>query len=326
MIVLEAKGISRKWNEQTVLESVDIQLHRGTKLGIAGETGSGKTSLLEILGGRGQADAGIVLFNGQKVPGTMEKLVPGHPGIAFLSQQSELPPHYWIHEIMEYASAMSDEQRRQLYRVCRVEHLLNRRTNQLSGGERQRIALARELSGQPKLLLMDEPFSNLDAHHKRIMKDVLNDISSALQITQMLVSHDATDLLPWADELLIMRNGSIVQSGKPAVLYNEPLNGYVAGLLGEYNLLDPRSAAFATLPFKAGVHSRWMVRPEDIVPASGSDRQLDTVVKNIGFRGHFTACQLDVKGETLIMYLHQPVLSIGDKIGVRIVKVREVAG
>lgn len=320
MIVLEAKGISKKWNQQVVLESVDIRLTRGMKMGIAGETGSGKTSLLEIIGGRGQADAGIVLFHGQKVPGIMEKLVPGHPGIAFLSQQFELPPHYWIHEILEYASEMSDEQRHQLYRICRIEHLLGRRTNQLSGGERQRVSLARELSARPQLLLMDEPFSNLDAHHKRVMKDVLDDISRQLGITQVLVSHDAADLLPWADELVIIRSGKIVQSGKPAILYNEPASLYVAGLLGEYNLLDPQLPAFAALPFEAGTHSHWLVRPEDIVPASGADRQLSGVVKNIEFRGHFSAYHLEINGEILVMYSLHSVLSIGDKIGLRILK------
>lgn len=321
MIVLEAKGISKNWNEQVVLKSVDIRLRKGMKMGIAGETGSGKTSLLEILGGRGQADGGIVLFNGEKVPGVMEKLVPGHKGIAFLSQQFELPPHYWIHEILEYASEMSEIQRHQLYKICRIDHLLQRRTNQLSGGERQRVALARELSARPQLLLMDEPFSNLDAHHKRVMKDVLDDISQQMGITQALVSHDAADLLPWADELMIMKNGETVQAGKPTVLYNEPNNLYVAGLLGEYNLLDPQLPAFAALPFEAGTHTQWMVRPEDILLATGSDRQLNAIVKDIEFRGFFYASHLEIHGETVLMYQFQPAFAIGDKIGVKVNRV-----
>lgn len=128
-----------------MLQNVGFRQRRFEKLAVAGETGSGKSTLLKIVAGLTQPGEGEVLFEGQKVRGPEEKLLPGHPGIAYLSQHFELRNSYRVEEELEYASKMPAEQSRHVYEVCRVAHLLKRWTNQLSGGERQRIALARLL-------------------------------------------------------------------------------------------------------------------------------------------------------------------------------------
>ena len=102
-----------------------------------------------------------------------------------------------------------------LFEICQVDHLLKRRTDQLSGGEKQRIALCMLLVKCPKLLVLDEPFSNLDPIHKTVLKTVIEDIGKRLQITCMLTSHDPHDTLSWADEILVMKNGKIIQQGTP---------------------------------------------------------------------------------------------------------------
>jgi ABC-type sugar transport system ATPase subunit len=320
MALLSAQQISKKINGEPVLVNINLSIRTGMRLGIAGETGSGKSSLLQILGGRGQADQGTVWMNEKKVPGIHEKLVPGHPGIAYLSQDFELPPHHYIHEILAYASEMPEAERFRLYEWCRIGHLLSRRTNQLSGGERQRVALARELSAKPELLLMDEPFSNLDAFHRQIMKEVLADLSREMNITQVMVSHEAQDLLPWADELIILHKGRLIQKGNPMQLYQQPENVYVAGLLGEFNLVDPMKPAFAALPFEYKTGSKWMIRPEDIKSASGTDRHLMAILKEISFRGAYYAAKIQVEDQDLLMYLHEPEMGLGEKLGVRIAK------
>lgn len=324
MALLSAQKVFKFIQAVPVLNGIDLEVNAGTRLGIAGETGSGKTSLLQILGGRGQADKGSVWMNGKKVPGTQEKLVPGHPGIAYLSQDFELAPHYYIHEILSYASEMPDTERFKLYEWCRIAHLLSRRTSQLSGGERQRVALARELSAKPQLLLMDEPFSNLDAFHRQIMKEVLADLSVEMSITQIMVSHEAQDLLPWADELHVLRNGKMIQQGKPQQLYHQPQNTYVAGLLGEYNLVDPQMPPFAGLPFAHEPGSKWLIRPEDIVPATGADRQLQGILKEVSFRGAFYACKIQVADQDLLIYLREPGLGLGERVGVRLGRVLSI--
>lgn len=316
MFILTAKAIGKRLHDSSILEFIDLEVPRGAKWAIVGETGSGKTSLLEILGGRGQADQGLVMFEGKKVPGIMEKLVAGHEGIGFLSQHFELPPHYWVHEILQYASEMSEKDREELYEICEIDHLLNRRTNQLSGGERQRISLARELSAKPRLLLLDEPFSNLDAHHKRDMKAILNRISTELGITLILVSHDATDVLPWAHHILILKKGKIIQQGDPITLYKEPRNAYVAGLLGEYNLLDPANKDLDILNLKEQPNKYWLVRPEDIIVTHPIEQSVKVKLLDISFRGPFYSCTLLLGKTILHMHLKTPNFKVGDTIDI----------
>jgi len=209
-------------------------------MAVAGETGSGKTTLLKTMAGLAQAEKGTVSFEGQRVLGPLEKLIPGHPGIAYLSQQFELPQHLRIEQVLEYANELPEEEAQELFRVCQIDHLMKRKTHQLSGGERQRIALAKLLIASPRLLLLDEPFSNLDMIHKEVLKSVIRDIGQRLDITCMLVSHDPLDTLSWADEILVLRDGKVVQQGPPMQVYQTPVDEYVAGLFGKYNLIDGR--------------------------------------------------------------------------------------
>ena len=222
------------------LGDVRMVLSKGWKMAVAGETGSGKTTLLKTIAGLAQAEKGTVSFEGQRVLGPLEKLIPGHPGIAYLSQQFELPQHLRIEQVLEYANELPEEEAQALFRVCQIDHLMKRKTHQLSGGERQRIALAKLLIASPRLLLLDEPFSNLDMIHKEVLKSVIRDIGQRLDITCMLVSHDPLDTLSWADEMLVLRNGLVVQQGPPMQVYQAPVDEYVAGLFGKYNLIDGR--------------------------------------------------------------------------------------
>lgn len=222
------------------LGDVRMVLSKRWKMAVAGETGSGKTTLLKTMAGLAQAEKGTVSFEGQRVLGPLEKLIPGHPGIAYLSQQFELPQHLRIEQVLEYANELPEEEAQELFRVCQIDHLMKRKTHQLSGGERQRIALAKLLIASPRLLLLDEPFSNLDMIHKEVLKSVIRDIGQRLDITCMLVSHDPLDTLSWADEILVLRDGKVVQQGPPMQVYQTPVDEYVAGLFGKYNLIDGR--------------------------------------------------------------------------------------
>jgi ABC-type sugar transport system ATPase subunit len=208
MQFLQVSSIRKQLSPSFTLGSIQFSQPQGKKISITGETGSGKSSLLRIIAGLLQPDAGNVFFEGSRVPGPDEKLLPGHPDIAYLSQDHELRNNYRMGELLEYANKIPADQALALYRLCRIDHLLQRKNDQLSGGEKQRVALARLLVGSPKLLLLDEPFSNLDLIHKNILKGVIGDIAERLQITCMLTSHDPTDTLSWADEILVMRHGN----------------------------------------------------------------------------------------------------------------------
>jgi iron(III) transport system ATP-binding protein len=161
---------------------ISFTQQKARKLAIAGETGSGKSTLLKMIAGLAQPAEGEIRFRGERVLGPQERLVPGQPGIAYLSQHFELWNNYRVEEILSYANDLSVEAAAALYAICRIDHLLARRTDQLSGGERQRIALARLLVRPPRLLLLDEPFSNLDHIHKSLLKTVIRDIGLARSI------------------------------------------------------------------------------------------------------------------------------------------------
>jgi ABC-type sugar transport system ATPase subunit len=250
----DGEGRRRSDGERYILQGISFTQAPLQKIAIAGATGSGKTTLMKIIAGLIQADTGEVFFENKRVKGPAGQLIPGFPGIAYLSQHFELRNNYRVEEILEYANRLPAAEK--LYEICRIGHLLRRRTDQLSGGERQRIALARLLSTSPRLLLLDEPYSNLDPEHRNNLKAVVREIGEKLNITCMLVSHDPVDSLSWADEILVLEQGRMVQKDKPERIYRQPANEYTAGLFGGYNVLTPPQAVLFQV--KPGIF-----RPED---------------------------------------------------------------
>jgi ABC-type sugar transport system ATPase subunit len=262
---------------------ISFTQQKAQKLAIAGETGSGKSTLLKMIAGLAQPAEGEIRFGGERVLGPQERLVPGQPGIAYLSQHFELWNNYRVEEILSYANDLSVGESAALYAICRIDHLLARRTDQLSGGERQRIALARLLVRPPRLLLLDEPFSNLDHIHKSLLKTVIRDIGEKLDITCILVSHDPLDTLGWADEILVLKNADIVQQGEPELVYRQPVNEYVAGLFGRYNLIG-------------GV----FVRPEDLRIVKAGKETLCGTVESIIFQGSYYEVEVRLSGDSVV--------------------------
>ncbi|MFN3665689.1 MAG: ATP-binding cassette domain-containing protein, partial [Sediminibacterium sp.] len=196
--LLVVEGISKTQSGNLILHPVSFRLVAGKKLAIVGETGSGKSTLLKMIGGHIAPDSGKILFNGERVWSPPVTLLPGHNGIAYLSQDFELRNNYKVHELLSYKNLLTPESAAQLYQVCKVSHLMNRKNDELSGGERQRVALAKLLVGVPQLLLLDEPFSNLDLPQKKNINAVIHAISEQLKITCIMVSHDPVDTLSWA--------------------------------------------------------------------------------------------------------------------------------
>lgn len=288
MNLLQVTGISLQEEENVVLKDISFSQEAFQKIVIAGETGSGKSTLLQIIAGLVQADTGLVLFDNKRVKGPAEELVPGHPGIAYLSQQFELPQFLRVEQVLRYANKLGPQEAETLYGVCQIDHLLKRKTNQLSGGERQRIALARLLLSRPRLLLLDEPFSNLDMAHKQMLKTVIHDIGERLEITCMLISHDPHDTLSWADEILVLREGQLLQKGTPGQIYRQPVNEYVAGLFGPYNLISPAAAqAIAPLPVSLQAGEKIMIRPENLKIAVAGKQAVSGKVNRVTFYGSY---------------------------------------
>ena len=299
--LLELSAVSRQEGASLTLDGVNLQLQANKKLAIAGETGSGKTTLLKIMAGLVAPTAGEVRFEGVRVKGPDERLIPGQPGIAYLSQQFEFPNHYRVEEILDFENRLPQQQAEELYKVCRIDHLMKRMNGQVSGGERQRIALARLLISSPRLLLLDEPFSNLDAIHRSILKSVIRDLGEQLNITCLLVSHDPLDTLSWADEVIVLKEGKIVQQGRPEVIYQQPVDAYVAGLFGVGNFIGPqRASVFAALPGMEMKDRTAFIRPENFTLTEESPDAIAGIISGIHFFGSYNDLDIIVNDGSVI--------------------------
>jgi ABC-type sugar transport system ATPase subunit len=310
MVLLEVKSLDKKSVDGFAVKNISFTQQQGERIAIAGETGSGKSSLLRIIAGLVQPDAGMILFKGARVTGPEEQLIPGHPHIAYLSQHFELRNNYWVYELLEMASKLPSTEAATLYSICQVDHLLRRRTNELSGGEKQRIVLAMQLSKKPQLLLLDEPFSNLDAIHEQTIKKVLQDVNEHYKTSCIMVSHDGKDVLSWADTIHIMQNGQFVQSGSPREIYDSPLTEYCAGLFGAYNYLPANFFSPAE-----DAQKYIFIRPEQLMIASSDTKNaLQGVIKSVLYFGSYYRIGVTANGHQLQVDVPQNSWQTGDQI------------
>jgi ABC-type sulfate/molybdate transport systems ATPase subunit len=310
-VLLAVSQISFIRKEKSVLKDISFTLAGGQKIVIAGETGSGKSSLLKIIAGLEQPTAGDVLLNQIRVKGPADQLVPGHPLIAYLSQHFELPKFLRVEQVLEYASQVSNTLASRIFSICRINHLMQRKTNELSGGERQRIAIARLLIQQPQLLLLDEPFAHLDIPLKKILKQVVDDIGVKLNITCILVSHDPTDTLPWADEILVLKNGQLVQRGTSREIYQAPKNEYVAGLFGEYSLLD--TPWIKKLGIKT-TRKKVFLRPEQLSLTTKKKKSFSAVITSIQYLGQVTMLEVTSNQKSFLIQTADGRYDIGQQV------------
>ncbi|MCW3110741.1 MAG: transporter ATP-binding protein [Segetibacter sp.] len=312
MNLLTVSGISKQSERGFVLKDISFTLQRFQKVAIAGETGSGKSTLLKIIAGLVQPDAGQVLFENERVLGPEEKLIPGHRGIGYLSQYFELRNNYKVEELLEMANKIPEEEAQTIYEVCQITHLLKRRTDQLSGGEKQRIATARLLITSPKLLLLDEPYSNLDMVHKNVLKSVIHDIGEKLQITCIMISHDPLDTLSWADEIMVMKDGQIIQKGTPMQVYRQPVNEYAAGLFGTYNLISHNQAIAFGSSTGLKINGNIFTRPEDFQITANEKKSLIGEVNKVNFFGSYYEVELLLDEGMITLKTHEGTVAPGD--------------
>ncbi|MEJ8800767.1 ABC transporter ATP-binding protein [Pontibacter sp. H249] len=315
MSFLNVSGISVVEDGITILDNISFTQQQFQHIAIAGETGSGKSTLLQTIAGLVQPVSGQVMFEGEKVQGPHDVLVPGHAGIAYLSQQYELPQFLRVEQVLKYANTLPAAEAANLYAICQIEHLLKRKTNQLSGGEKQRIALARLLASSPRLLLLDEPFSNLDMVHKSTLKAVIHNISENLEITCILISHDPDDTLSWADEILVMKDGKLQQTGTPEQVYRQPVNEYTAGLFGKYNLIPPALVTIFPGVKQVKLNDKpLMVRPEHLKFTADRTSGQAGKVQKITYYGSHYETEVILGDTTLLVKTLENGIKQGDNV------------
>jgi len=314
MPIIQVKNIAKAFEEgNAALHPTSFEIEARKKLAIVGETGSGKSTLLKIIGGRLQPDRGEVYFKNEKVKGPEEQLIPGHPKIAYMSQHFELPKFVTVGNYLEDLYTLSEAGAFEIYEACRIDHLLDKDTMALSGGEKQRVALAKILCGQPEVLLLDEPYSNLDIQHNITMKEVLNAISVQLEITCLMVSHNPLDVLPWADELMVLHHGVCVQSGSPKSLYYQPKSTYVAGLFGKFNLLKAKDWPGID-EASDQVNGHFIIRPELFQVNKKESSHYRGEITNISFNGSFDEVKIKVNNQELIAFVEVGRFKEGEQV------------
>jgi ABC-type sulfate/molybdate transport systems ATPase subunit len=317
MLPISAEGISISRNGRPLFQKFYFDTKSYRRIGIMGSTGAGKTTLLKMLAGLLQSESGKILIGNERVLGSNEKLIAGHPLIGYLSQHYELRNNYYVRELLDMANKDSATRIEELSVLCNVRHLLNRRTDALSGGERQRIALARVLLTNPKWLLLDEPYSNLDLNQKRMMMQVIEDVGKHLDVSLMIVSHDASDMLSWAEDMIVIEGGNVVQRGDPFSLYHQPATMHIAGLLGEYNLCDNDLIELLTnTSSQLKTSKKYIIRPEHLF-VSNEKQGVAAVVTEIQFKGIYLLVRCNLKHSTDSMLVCFPALQnfkVGEQV------------
>lgn len=288
---LQIENITKSYTGEVFsgIKEVSLDIKLGKITAIIGRSGSGKSTLLNIIYGLIDADAGEVRLMDERVWGPSEKLIPGHEQMKMVTQQSDHLNHYakvWDNVAsllpntnLEYKSAKTTEVLQQL----RLLDMKNRRVADLSGGERQRVSIARALISNPKVLLLDEPFNQVDASFRDGLQQDIRQIVQQTGLTVILVSHDPQEVLSLADELVVLKNGEIVEAGSPQQLYQQPQNLYTATLLANGTVFTGiKAASLGIVTDKKTV----MVYAEDFYIDKNSIGNLCTI-KAVLFKGFY---------------------------------------
>ncbi|MEM9895304.1 MAG: ABC transporter ATP-binding protein [Bacteroidota bacterium] len=315
--MIELADISKIDNEETTLYPITRKIAEGTRLGIVGETGAGKSTLLKIMAGLEHPDSGELFFRGEKILGPKEKLVAGHQKIAYLSQHFELPKFISVREFLNRSVQVGETRANSLFKACDILDLLDNETRALSGGEKQRVALAQVITTSPELLILDEPFSNLDQLHKRTIRKTLHHLSQSFVPTMILVSHDPIDVMSWADEIWVLKGGKLVQVGNPKELYYRPKNKYVAGLFGPYSLISNVGLKSDKQDHFKKIGQRYLVRPGQIQLKEAEPKR-QGIVQEVLFKGSYDELFIVSEKETLIVYSEPDRYNVLDVVPISI--------
>ncbi|MBB6487672.1 ABC transporter ATP-binding protein [Rhizobium lusitanum] len=238
MTFLAIKNISKRYGPVRALNNIDLTVAAGSRTAIVGPSGSGKTTLLRIIAGFETPDAGQVVLHGETLADG-EAIVPAHRrGIGIVAQDGALFPHLSVAENvgfgMERGARDRDQQINALIDMVELDrNMLTRRPHELSGGQQQRVALARALGRKPRLMLLDEPFSALDTGLRENMRKAVARVLQIAGITAVLVTHDQTEALSFADQVAVLREGALIQAGTPQALYLSPRDRETALFLGD---------------------------------------------------------------------------------------------
>jgi len=240
-MILDIKNLHHSYGEIHALNNLNFSINKNSIVSILGPSGCGKTTLIRVIAGLEEIQQGEIYIEEDLVANTKFNSPPEKRPISYVFQDFALFPHMSVLENISFAASTHKNKKQlidQVVHLAKVDGFLQKYPHSLSGGEQQRVALARSIAVQPKLLLLDEPFSDLDLSLKtNIIDDTLHLINS-LESSAIIVTHNAEEAMFLSDTIIVMEKGSIVQIGSPHEIYFNPSNLYVASLFGETNIFD----------------------------------------------------------------------------------------
>ncbi len=296
---LVVRELGKSFGGRAVLDRVDLEIGTGSLVAILGASGSGKTTLLRLIAGFERADRGEIAIDGRAVSGRGAEIPAQRRRIGYVAQEGALFPHLRVADNIAFGLPAASRRARQgvgelLDLVGLPPGHASRWPHELSGGEQQRVALARALAPKPRLVLLDEPFSSLDAALRAGTRDAVAAALAAAGATTILVTHDQSEALSMGQRVAVLREGRLVQVAEPETLYRQPVDAALARFVGDAVVLPGRASGGtlrcrlgrlrASLPVADGP-VEIMIRPEQIALAPPSSLQAVAVVRGVTFHG-----------------------------------------
>jgi iron(III) transport system ATP-binding protein len=327
MSEVRLRGVSKSFGQVEAVRGVGLEIERGELVAVLGPSGCGKTTLLRTIAGFERPDAGYVVVGGEVVAGPGRFVPPEKRRIGMVFQEYALFPHLSVAGNVGFGLAARPRAEREALtwrtlELVGLQHKAERHPHELSGGERQRVALARALAPEPALVLLDEPFSNLDATLRAGLRREVELILRDAEATALLVTHDQEEALSLADRLAVMREGRIVQVGAPEDVYGRPASRWAAQFVGEVNVLSgvAHGSGVETelgvfdlrVPASGSVHVA--VRPEQLEVRGDHDGNAEVVDRE--FRGHDVLYRLRHEGGRVVL-VQLPSLELHE-VGARV--------
>ncbi|MED0666191.1 ABC transporter ATP-binding protein [Bacillus badius] len=330
-VIIRFDHVTKRYdNDAVVLDHVSFEIERGKFYTLLGPSGCGKTTILRLIAGFTEASEGDIYFNGKR----MNNVPANKRQVNTVFQDYALFPHLNVYEnvafglrIKKVKNSEIDRRVKEALRFVNLSGYENREITEMSGGQRQRVAIARAIVNEPEVILLDEPLSALDLKLRTEMQYELRDLQKRLGITFIFVTHDQEEALAMSDELFVLNQGKIQQSGTPTDIYDEPINRFVADFIGESNIVPGKmirdfEVEFAGKVFECvdqGLNQNEsvdiVIRPEDLEITSWNEGKIQVKVDSQLFRGvHYEIiCYDEAQNEWLVHSTKKA--TVGEKIG-----------
>jgi iron(III) transport system ATP-binding protein len=331
---LRVAGVSTRFGETIALNDVSFEIPSGHMLVLLGPSGCGKTTLLRVVAGLEQAESGLVAVDDDIVVGPGVLVPAERRRIGLVFQDWALFPHLTVARNVAYGLPRNQargERVAEVLDLMDMGHLAHRKPDELSAGQAQRVALARALAPRPRLLLFDEPFSSLDAELRKQVRRDVTALMRKMEMTAVFVTHDQEEAFLLGDTVAVMADAEIVQVGSPAHIYSNPANPWVAGFVGDANLLSAEgdgnrattSVGDVSLRREMVGRCRVLARPEHLVMTAGAAGE----VVDVDFFGHDTTYRVRMNesgegakslgsAELMVRAIAVPRFRLGDRVNV----------